>query len=485
MQRFLPVLLAVCSMAAAPATRPNIVWIVVDDMSPNFACYGETRIKTPHVDRLAKEGTRFAKAFTTAPVCSPCRSAFITGCYQTTIGAHHHRSGRGAEKIRLPGAVVPVPKLFQQAGYYTALGGFQATGTKLGKSDYNFEWDRAMYDGNDWAGRKPGQPFFMQVQLHGGKYRGNGANPNWQNRIKREFGVNTDPKLVKLPPYYPADPVITKDWADYLDCCRMTDKEVGDVIARLEREKILDETLIVFMTDHGISHARGKQFLYDEGTHIPFVVRGPGIAPGVVRDDLIEHIDMAALSLAAAGIAIPNSLQGRDVFAKDYAKRDAVFAARDRCDETTDYLRSVRTDRFKYIRNFLPERPHLQPNAYKDGKSIVKVLRTLHADGKLNELQERLLFAPKRTSEELYDLAADPHELTNLAGDPNHASTLADLRKRLLDWQERTGDRGRTPESAARYDADMALYLAGLAADKSAELKRNIEYDRGMAKTGK
>src|SRR5688500_3622642 len=132
--------------AAEPAKRPNIVWIVVDDMSANFSCYGEKLIKTPHVDKLAAEGTRFSKAFVTAPVCSPCRSALITGCYQTTIGAHHHRSGRGELKITLPGDVVPVPVLFKKAGYYTCIGGHNAKGDALGKTDYNFEWDRKMYD---------------------------------------------------------------------------------------------------------------------------------------------------------------------------------------------------------------------------------------------------------------------------------------------------------------------------------------------------
>lgn len=323
---------ALLAPAADPPTRPNVVWIVVDDMSANFSCYGERTIRTPHVDRLAAEGTRFSRAFVTAPVCSPCRSAMITGCYQTTIGAHHHRSGRGELKIRLPGEVVPVPVLFQKAGYYTCIGGFNATGGKLGKTDYNFEWDRAMYDGNDWAGRKPGQAFFMQVQLHGGKHRGQRPNKAWQARALKELGSNTKTDDVKPPPYYPRDPVILQDWADYLDCCRFTDKEVGDVMARLEKEKLLDETVVIFMTDHGISHARGKQFLYDEGTHVPFVVRGPGIPRGAVRDDLIEHIDMVPTSLAVAGIPIPKWVQGRDVFAKDYAKRDAVFAARDRCD---------------------------------------------------------------------------------------------------------------------------------------------------------
>jgi len=468
--------------AADTVKQPNIVWIVVDDMSANFSCYGEKTIQTPHVDKMAKEGTRFSKAFVTAPVCSPCRSAMITGCYQTTIGAHHHRSGRGEEKIRLPGDTVPVPVLMQKAGYYTCIGGFNAKGDTLGKTDYNFEWDRSMYDGNDWAGRKPGQPFFMQVQLHGGKHRGNAANKNWQARVAKELGSNTKPEDVKLPPYYPRDPVILQDWADYLDCCRFTDKEVGDVMARLEKEKLLDDTIVFFMTDHGISHARGKQFLYDEGTHVPFVVRGPGIAKDVVRDDLIEHIDLATTTLALAGIDHPEWMQGRNVLAKDYSKRDAVYAARDRCDETMEHLRSVRTAEFKYIRNYLNERPHLQPNRYKDSKTIVQKLRELHEAKKLDDLTEKLLFAEKRPAEEVYDLKADPQELKNLADDPKYKATLEAMRKKLADWEEKTGDCGRKPEPMKMYDSDMKVYLAG---KKNEELERNIELNKKWAKEGK
>lgn len=484
---FVLLLLSFCQIGAADK-RPNIVWIVVDDMSANFSCYGEKLIKTPNVDRLAAEGTRFSKAFVTAPVCSPSRSALITGCYQTTIGAHHHRSGRGELKIHLPKDVTPVPALFKQAGYYTCIGGYQARGKVLGKTDYNFEWDPSIYDGNDWSGRQPGQPFFMQVQLHGGKYRGQGFNPNWEARVKRELGSNTKPEDVTLPPYYPRDPVLLKDWADYLDSCRYTDKEVGDVIARLEKENILEETVIVFMTDHGISHARGKQFLYDEGIRIPFVMRGPNIPKGVVRNDLIEHIDLAPTSLALAGIKIPKWMQGKNILAKDYKKRDTVFAARDRCDETMERIRSVRTDRYKYIRNYRNERPHLQPCAYKDGKAILQKLRELHEVKKLDELTERLLFAEKRPSEELYDLQTDPFELNNLATSPLHKTTLSTMRQRLADWEKRTEDKGRTPEPMAMYDSDMAEYLkgnTGLSPEKATELRSNITLNKKWVSQGK
>jgi arylsulfatase A-like enzyme len=474
--------------ASEPAPRPNIVWIIVDDMSANFSCYGEKLIQTPNVDRLAREGIRFSKAFVTAPVCSPCRSALITGCYQTTIGAHHHRSGRGELKITLPENVAPIPLLFQQAGYYTCIGGHDATDNNLGKTDYNFEWNRKMYDGNDWSARKRGQSFFMQVQLHGGKFRGNQPNRNWQNRVARELGSNTKSDDVMLPPYYPRDPVLLQDWADYLDCCRYTDKQVGDVLSRLEKEKLLDDTVIFFMTDHGISHGRGKQFLYDEGIHVPFIVRGPGIGAGILRDDLIEHIDLAATSLALAGIGIPDWMQGRNVLAQDYVERRAVFAARDRCDETMDRVRSVRTERFKYIRNYLPDRPLLQPNRYKDGKAIIKRLRELHSAGKLDDLPDSLLFASRRPNEELYDLSIDPYELNNLATSPHHQTTLQAMRTQLAQWEASTVDKGREAEPPAMYDSDMKVYLSSSGERKNyekEELQRNIKLNKTWAKDGK
>jgi arylsulfatase A-like enzyme len=492
-------LLSLCPLFSALAAQPNILWFVVDDMSPSFGCYGETLIQTPAVDKLAAEGTKFTRAYVTAPVCSTCRSALITGMYQTTIGAHHHRSGRGEMKIHLPPEVTPVPELFQKAGYYTCIGsglpGFDhrgmpftggkgkkkaGGGSRLGKTDYNFEWDPKMYDSHDWEGHGD-KPFFMQVQLHGGKLREGDekARAAFKQRVIAELGSATDPEKVTLPSYYPRDPVILDDWALYLDAARMTDQHVGRVIARLEKEGLLENTFIIFMTDHGISHARGKQFLYDEGTHIPFVVRGPGIAKGAVRDDLVMQIDMAAMSLAAAGISIPPSMQGRDILAKDYQPRDAIFAARDRCDETVEYLRSVRTDRFLYIRNFLPLRPHLQPNAYKDGKAIVQTLRSLHAEGKLPSVSEDLLFSPTRPTEELYDYHADPFQVTNLAANPDFKAELEARRAQLDRWIVESGDKG--PESEAMYDSDMVEYTK----KKNPEVEKNIALMKQWAKEGK
>jgi arylsulfatase A-like enzyme len=472
--------------------RPNIVWIVVDDMSANFSCYGETLIQTPHVDRLAKEGTLFRNAFVTAPVCSPSRSAMITGMYQTSIHAHHHRSGRGVQKIHLPEKVSLVPGLLQRAGYFTCIGDGRrpsdqdlAKGRRvnheLGKTDYNFEWDPKIYNSRDWTDCPRGKPFFMQVQLAGGKLRGNTESSvaKLTARAVEEFGSAVNPEDVILPSYYPRDDVLLRDWGAYLDAVRFTDQAVGQILSRLETENLLKNTLIVFMTDHGISHARGKQFLYDEGTRIPFIVSGPGIPHGVVRKDLIEHIDIAAISLAAAGVEIPTHMHSRNVFANDYEPRDAVFAARDRCDETVDRIRSVRTDRFLYIRNFLPQRPLLQPNAYKDGKSILRTLRQLHDAGKLDPIAERVLFQPSRPEEELYEWTCDSWQLNDLAQNPSYRNTLHMLRDRLDDWMEATRDPG--PESDAMYDSDMAVYIG----QGNATVEQNIALMKRWKKEGK
>jgi arylsulfatase A-like enzyme len=484
-------LLSVLQIAHADS-RPNILWFIVDDMSAHLSCYGETTIQTPAIDSLAQNGTKFTRAYITAPVCSPCRSALITGMYQTSIGAHHHRSGRGELKINLPDGVEPVPLHFQRAGYYTCIGSGLKSGKEnakgkrrpsaLGKTDYNFEWPTSMYDSNDWAGRAEGQPFFMQVQLAGGKHRG--QNGKLAADKQAALGSSTSPAEVKLPAHYPDDPVIREDWAAYLDSVRYTDHEVGKVLSRLQNEGLLDQTVIIFMTDHGISHARGKQFLYDEGMHVPLIIKGPGVAAGKVRDDLVSAIDLAPLSLALAAIPIPQTMQGKNILAEDYVTRGHVFAARDRCDETTERLRAVRTVEWKYIRNYHPQRPALQPNAYKDGKSIVQRLRELHATGQLSDQHQALLFAETRPAEELYRLSDDPGELNNVAADAQHAEVLNEMRAALDQWITATGDKGEVAEGAM-YDSDMALYLAEKKGAALEELKANIAQMKRWQEEGK
>ncbi len=465
-------LAVVFHFSAGAVERPNIVWIVVEDMSPHFSCYGETTIETPNVDRLAREGVLFRNAFVTAPVCSTARSAMITGMYQTSIGAHHHRSGRGEVKIQLPNHIRLVPEYFREAGYYV---------TNKTKTDYNFEWDLSIYDGKEWTERKPDQPFFAQYQLRGGKFRGN-ANTD-KNRFQR-LGEKVDTSLVQLPPYYPAHPEIIQDWADYLETVLVVDLEVGEIVQKLKDEGVFENTYIFFITDHGISHARGKQFCYEEGIRIPFVVFGPNLQEGSIRDDLILHIDMAATSMALAGIDIPSHLQAKDLFSNGYQARDYVVSARDRCDETVERIRSVRTANYKYIRNYYPQRPHLQPNRYKEAKTILKAIREWDEKGKLNPIQSSVT-ASSRPYEELYDLNADPWEIRNLSNDPQYATLLQSMRDKLSEWIEETNDLGQAPEADEMYDSDMEVYLSSRTSEQLVVLRQNIATMKRWANEGK
>ena len=478
----LTALLLIATACSIDPPRPNILWIVVEDQSDHYGPYGETLAKTPNVDRLAAEGATFSNAFVTAPVCSPARSALITGMYQTSIGAHHHRSARGEIENHLAADVRLVPELLKEAGYFVTNGRFTETGSAelaAGKTDYNFVYPDDLYDGSDWSERAAGQPFFAQVQLRGGKLR------NQQTLEPRE-DVHTngiDPADVTLPPYYPDHPVIREDWAQYLESIEHVDWEVGLLLKRLEDEGAADNTVVIFLTDHGVSHARGKQFLYEEGIKIPLIVRAPGqVLADSTRDDLVAHIDIAATTLDFAGVPVPETTQGRPLFGPNAMPRDHVVSARDRCDETVEYLRSVRTDRYKYIRNYLPQRPHLQPNRYKDGKAVIKTIREMHAEGVLNPHQERLFTVP-RPEEELYDLESDHHELTNLAADPAHQETLQKLRGILDEWIDTSGDQG--PEPPEAYDSDMAVYLSNRRGLQRDILVRNIGTMKAWAAEGK
>jgi arylsulfatase A-like enzyme len=478
------------SFLSAEQNRPNILWLVVEDQSKHYGFNGENLVHTPVLDGLAANGVRFTNASVTAPVCSTARSALITGMFQTSIGAHHHRSGRGKVKIQKPDHIKLIPELFKDAGYYTCLGSSgQAAGTasqkhknRLGKSDYNFEWDPSVFDSAEWSGRKKEQPFFAKICLSGGKARS-------QARGSKDI-PHVDASKVVLPPYYPRHPVVLEDWAAYLDTFSLMDFQVGQIIDRLKKEGEFENTIIFFITDHGVSHARGKQFCYDEGMMIPFFVHAPNrVQAGTVRKEPVLHIDLAATSLYFAGIELPKYMEARTLFGPKAIKREFAVSARDRCDETYDRIRAVRTLRYKYIRNGYPQRPHLQPCAYKDNKDIYIAIRDWGEKGKLSDLQQNLLLSPKRAKEELYDLKNDPWELNNLADDPSHAKALQKMRKALNEWIRETNDNGQNVESMKMYDSDMQLYLDGLAkrgrGDRLEEIKANIALMKKWWKEGK
>ena len=431
--------------ARGAAAKPNVLWLIAEDLCPDLGCYGEKAVHTPNIDRLAREGTRYTNAFTAAPVCSPSRSAFMTAMYQTSIGAHQHRT---APKKPLPDHVQVITEYFRKAGYFTANCG-HGKWKRRGKTDFNFTCPKP-FDGTDWRQRKPGQPFFQQVNF-GETHR----------TFKRDPKRPIDPKDVTLPPYYPDHPIARRDWADYLECAQVLDKRIGKVLERLEEDGLAENTIVFFFGDNGRPHIRGKQFLYEGGIHIPLIVRWPGhIKAGEVVDDLVSAIDFGPTCMDLAGIPAPKFLHGRSFLGPNAGKRSYVFAARDRCDETYDRIRCVRDKRYKYIRNFYPEFRYTQPNLYKYRQyPMWTLMEVLYAEGSLTPAQAAFM-APCRPPEELYDLEKDPHETRNLAGDPSYAGVLKRMREQLERWITETGDQGEKPEDprvAARMFVERHL----------------------------
>ncbi|MEM1062017.1 MAG: sulfatase [Planctomycetota bacterium] len=440
----------VCTLLAASAhaaERPNVLWIYLEDVSGWFGCYGETLIETPNIDALAEAGTRFDRFYVPAGVCSATRSAVITGHWQTSIGAHQHRSCRPEFRGRdmgeydrnvLPPEATPLPIRFRDAGYWTFNEG--------GKDDYNFDWSEAeFYDfvrgrggwgprdtvaGKCWDGRGD-KPFFGQVQLGGGK-------------LRKGAPQVVDPADVPVPPYYPDIPEVREYIAHHYDCLLKTDEQVGEIVAALKRDGLYDDTLIFLFSDHGYGLHRHKQFLYEGGIRMPLIVVGPGIEAGAVREDLVSGIDVSAATLAAAGIAA-DEIEGVDFLADGYTLRDYLVAARDRCDYTIEKIRAVVTGRFKYLRNYTDDRPFMQPS-YKDGWPVSVRFREMMAAGEMNA-DQLVFFGEGKSPEELYDLEADPHEIRNLATDPAYADVLDRHRAYLTEWIELTGDQGQGPES--------------------------------------
>lgn len=234
----------------------------------------------------------------------------------------------------------------------------QGKWTRKDKNDFNFIVNNP-FDGTDWRQCKAGQPFFAQAQCF------EVLRDHRTGRFTRDPENPIEPDKVKLPPYYPDYPITRRDWADYLEYIQIFDKKLGGILNRLEDNRLADNTVVVFFGDHGRAHARDKQFLYEGGIHVPLIIRWPGhIKPGTVVDDLVSLIDLGPTCLKLAGIEPPSHMEGQDFMGSDATKRQYIVAARDRCDETYDRIRCVRTKRLKYIRNFFPNCPYMQFNSF-------------------------------------------------------------------------------------------------------------------------
>lgn len=448
--------LALPAAALAAEQRLNFLWLLAEDTSTSaYSCYGQQpAAATPTIDALAREGVRYNRFFTTAPVCSPSRSGFNTGMYATTIGAHNHRT---PDMKPLPAGVRPLNEWLEDAGYFTAnIRQFPADlGFKgQGKVDWNFLTARPPFPHDRWEDLKSHQPFYAQINFQE-------THRNFQGAKK------TDPATVELPPYYPDHPVVRADYAAYLDAAKNLDLKVAKILALLERDGLADNTVVIFMGDNGEAHVRGKQFVYEEGLRVPMIVRWPKKVPapahyraGTVDERLLEAIDVAPTLLSFAGVPLPEKMQGQPFLGSAVgAPKTYVFGARDRCDETAMRLRTVRDARYRYIRTFTPEVPLLAPNAYKARQYPVwNLIPALAKENKLTPVQAALV-APTQPAEQLFDLVEDPHEIRNLVDSPKpeHVAALARLRAELESWIVRTDDQGRFPEKISPVDADAKV----------------------------
>ncbi|HOW65782.1 MAG TPA: sulfatase-like hydrolase/transferase [Candidatus Paceibacterota bacterium] len=429
--------------ARVPVVTPNILWLIAEDIGPQLGCYGTREVWTPNLDRLAAEGVRYAR-FYNGNVCSPSRSAFNTGMYATSIGAHNHRT---TAKKPLPQGVQVISDWMRQAGYFAAnlrelpaSCGFKGTG----KTDWNFLYEGKAFDSDRWNDLRARQPFYAQLNF---------------SETHRTYVApkKANPSKVDIPPYYPDHPVTREDWARYLDAISELDRKIGLVLAALEQEGLADNTVVVFFGDNGQSHVRGKQFCYEEGLHVPCIIRWPKniplpprFTPGSTDNRLLHAIDLAPTMLALAGASKPPKMQGR-IFLGDRCEpeRPYVFGHRDRCDMTVMRIRTVRDDRYRYIRNYTPHVPFLAFNEYKQKQYPVwNLLPELNGQGKLTAAQAFLCHS-SMPEEELYDLQEDPWEVHNLAQSTpsNTQAVLVRLRAVLEQWIEETDDQGRQMET--------------------------------------
>jgi N-sulfoglucosamine sulfohydrolase len=428
------------------STRPNIVWISNEDMSPRLGAYGDPLARTPVLDRFARESIRYRNAFTTAPVCAPSRAAIITGMYQTTIGAQHMRTTEDRVP-ELPGPYLAVPPFYvkafpeylRAAGYYT---------TNRVKTDYQFGvpftiWDDVSRTAH-WRNRPdPKQPFFAVFNLE--VTHESQIFPS--SPARKGKSLVTNPSKIEVPPYYPDTPLVREELARMYDNIADMDTQVGEILKQLDDDGLRENTIVFYWSDHGDGVPRAKRSLYDSGLRVPLMIRWPKglgstMAPGSTVDELVSFIDLAPTVLAFAGVPVPSHLQGR-VLAGPHAggPPQYVFAARDRMDIEYDMMRTARDARFRYIRNFAPEQPYAGHIPYRNQSAIMQEWLKLQAAGSLSG-PPALWMRTSRPAEELYDTQADPHQIRDLSAEPAHRATLERMRHAVTEWMARTSDQG-------------------------------------------
>lgn len=427
-------------------TKPNIIWLIAEDISPALGCYGDSLATTPNLDKLASTGVVFTNAWSTAPICAPSRSCLISGLYATSLGTQHLRS-----EVNFPAQLKRLPELLKESGYFT---------TNRDKTDYNFSaegmFDHWSSETTPWRHRQVGQPFFSFINI-GPSHEGTVNNLETYKNLTKDLAPELfhDPDKIKLPPYYP-DSHETRDvWAHYYDILTVLDKNVGALLDSLKKDNLMDETIIFFIADHGFGMPRYKRWLNKTGMNVPLILHVPEkyrhlvgeFQEGGKTDELVSFIDMVPTTLSLAGAEIPSYLEGKPFLGANLqSKRQYAFGARDRADDMVEMSRSVTDGRYIYIRHFMPHLPYVQSGyIYSDEKEAFKALRKLHLEGKTTAEQEKL-WNPKPI-EELYDLEADPSETNNLAMDKTVSEIKRNLKNELHSWMLTHKDLGLLAES--------------------------------------
>ena len=426
--------------------RPNILWIVAEDLSPIIPPFGDQTVNTPNLSRLADEGVRYTSVFSTSGVCAPSRAALATGMYQNRIGAHHMRTTSVIEegpKGLVPYETVPPPyvkmqsQYFRENGYYT---------TNNAKEDYQFQkpvtaWNESSPQAH-WRNRKFGQPFFSVFNL--------GITHESQVWRQKDNPLLIDRDLnVPVPPYLPRTEIALNDIRQVYSNIVAMDKQLGLIVKELEEDGLLESTIIFFYSDHGGPLPRQKRLLYDSGIHVPLIIRFPDKwRAGEVDDQLISFVDFKSTTLSLAGIQPPAYSDGR-AFVGEFADtppRAYIHAAADRFDNEYDTIRAVRDSRFKYLRNYNLDKAYYLPLPYREQMPIMQQLLLLNGQGKLDKNQAQW-FRSQKPLEELFDIENDPYELENLAGDPKYSEKMQELRRELDSWLSEINDLGFMPEA--------------------------------------
>jgi arylsulfatase A-like enzyme len=409
------------------ATPPNIIVLVGDDLGwRDLGAYGNRVIRTPHIDRLASSGLRVTLAFGTSPQCSPSRISMLSGKYaHTTRTEDLHTPLPGGEQI--------LPSLLQDAGYFT---GHMAK-THFGpNAERQFEWyARAVADSLPAFLNAAGdRPFFLWVGFHE-------PHRPYRDSIPRVHS----PGRVSIPPYLTDTPETRTDLARYYDAIAHMDTQIGRVLEEIERRKLRENTLVVFLSDNGAPFPREKGTLYDAGTRTPLIFSWPRVVrPGSIYErTVVSTVDLAPTILEVAGVTPPENMRKRSLatlFSDPDAYAGSGYAFSERnwhdCDE---HQRAVRTARFKLIRTDAYTELPLCTAADIGGSPSFQALRARARSGRLTTAQRRLFEAP-RARVELYDVAADPWELRNVADDPRYAREVRELTAILQKWMEETDD---------------------------------------------